>query len=73
MFLNKYCGSVSISVAWRASKPTVLGNKMGVYSLFSILGSNCNLIMLGGFIIRCPLYSCFGNTQNAQLLHRVGA
>lgn len=44
----------------------------GSYSLFSILGSNCNLIILGGFITRFALYLCFSNTQEVPSYLGIG-
>lgn len=47
---DKYCGSVNISAGWRAPRQQSQGTNLELfYSLFSILGSNCNLIILEGF------------------------
>ena len=40
------------------------GEQNGSYSLFSILGSNCNLITLQEFLDRFTGYSCFSNPES---------
>lgn len=56
-----------------SSKPTILGNKTGVI-LFSILGSNCNLITLEGFFgIDLHFIHASATHKKFPVLYRLGA